>query len=71
MEKINLNVIFDRVKIKNEILDILDNFEKNKKSNLIKRGIYIYGSPGIGKSYFVKKITQNGRSSFYCPALQI
>ena len=56
MEKINLNVIFDRVKIKTEILDILDNFEKNKKSNLIKRGIYIYGGPGIGKSYFVKQI---------------
>ena len=56
MEKINLNVIFDRVKIKNQILDILNNFEKNKKSNLIKRGIYIYGSPGIGKSYFVKQL---------------
>ena len=38
------------------IYDILELFEENKISVLTKRCIYIYGSPGSGKTYFVREI---------------
>jgi DNA polymerase III delta prime subunit len=56
MENINLNQILEREKMKNEIKEILINFEKDKSELNIKRGIYIYGSPGCGKTIFVMEI---------------
>jgi Cdc6-like AAA superfamily ATPase len=50
---INLNSILEREKIANEIKEILDSFETNCKSITFKKGIYIYGSPGCGKTKFV------------------
>ena len=56
MEQINFNGILKRENIAIKIKDFLSNFEKNKKNISIKRGIYIYGEPGIGKSYFINTI---------------
>merc|ERR1711981_552118 len=36
--------------------EALNNFELNKQNKIIKRGIYIYGSPGSGKTCFVKQM---------------
>ena len=46
----------DEMEIKETIISILNNFESSKKEINIKRGIYIYGNPGTGKSYLVKSI---------------
>ena len=56
MEKININKLLERENIATEIRNTLIEFEKNKKDLTTKRGIYIYGSPGCGKTTFVKKI---------------
>jgi DNA polymerase III delta prime subunit len=59
MENINLNQILDREKMKNEIKQILINFEKDKSELNIKRGLYIYGAPGCGKTSFVMEILKD------------
>ena len=56
MEFLNLNKILNREEIENKLIGYLNHFEKNKKDLLVRRGIYIYGSPGSGKSVFVKNI---------------
>ena len=56
MEKINLNKILNREKIANEIKELLINFDKNKNDFNIKNGIYIYGNPGTGKTFFIMNI---------------
>ena len=56
MEQIDFNIILNRENLVSEIKDILLNFEKNKKNLSIKRGIYIYGAPGSGKTYFIHKL---------------
>ena len=59
MDNLNLNKILDREKIYNNIKDILLDFEKTKKDLLVKRGIYIYGNPGSGKTYFINKLMKD------------
>ena len=54
MEFLNLNNILGRDEIENKLIGFLNHFEKNKKDLLTRRGIYIYGSPGSGKSFFVE-----------------
>ena len=56
MDTINVNQILNRCAIKTKITEILEYFEANKKNLLTKRGIYIYGNPGSGKSHFIKEI---------------
>ena len=56
MDCINFNKILDRENIAENICNILRNFEENKKDLLEKRGIYIYGESGIGKTTFVNNI---------------
>ena len=56
MESLNLNTLLDIDDITKNITNILDNFEKNRSNLLIKRGIYLYGNPGIGKTTFVIKL---------------
>jgi len=51
-----MNSIFERETIANEIKQILLSFDDNHKSLLFKKGIYIYGSPGCGKTQFVMNI---------------
>ena len=56
MEQINLNKILDRNDKANNIKDILNQFEMNKNNVLFKKGIYVYGDPGTGKTTFVTNI---------------
>jgi len=49
----NLNKVLDRETIAEEIQTILKAFDE-KKSTLQKKGVYIYGPPGSGKTEFVK-----------------
>ena len=59
MNNLDLNHILNREGLYEEIKNILYNFEKTKKDLLVKRGIYIYGNPGAGKTFFVKKIVKD------------
>ena len=52
----NWDDILNREKIKNDIKNILINYEENIKNINFKKGIFIYGSPGSGKTHFVKKL---------------
>ena len=56
MDNINFNKILERETIAKNIKFFLENFEKNKKNLSIKRGIYIYGDPGSGKTKFINDI---------------
>ena len=53
MDKLDLNKILDRKNIYNEIKDILDHIQKNDSHDQVKKGFYIYGNPGSGKTAFV------------------
>ena len=52
----NINSIFEREKTANEMKQLLTGFEENCKIITFKKGIYVYGSPGCGKSHFVKNL---------------
>lgn len=52
----NINKILDRESVANEIKDILRSFDKNCDNIFFKKGIYIYGSPGSGKTEFVTNL---------------
>jgi len=56
MENININKILNREEKVISIKDILTNFELNKHDLLVKKGIYIYGEPGSGKTTFITNI---------------
>ena len=56
MDKLNLNNILERNQEEECLIEALQHFEKNKNNVLTKRGIYVYGAPGSGKTYFVKNI---------------
>jgi len=56
MELIDLNDILDRKNICENIKEFLSEFEKNKNNLSCKRGIYIYGNPGTGKSAFIENL---------------
>jgi len=56
MEFVNINAILNRNEIYNNIKDFLINFEENKYNMSCKRGIYIYGNPGTGKTFFIQNL---------------
>lgn len=56
MEQLNIDQILDRENQKNIIINILKDFELNKHNLLFKRGIYIYGDPGTGKTLLITNI---------------
>ena len=56
MDLLNINELLNRQNQERFLINYLDFFEKNKRNLLTKRGIYIYGSPGSGKTKFVKNI---------------
>ena len=56
MENIELNNLLNRSDEANKLKTILKDFELNKNNLLTKRGIYIYGDPGSGKTTFVSNI---------------
>ena len=49
----DFNPILGREKIATDIAQILAHFQQNKGDITCKRGIYIYGAPGAGKTHFV------------------
>ena len=56
MENLNFNKLLNREEKASNIKEILINFELNKNNLLFKKGIYIYGDPGSGKTAFVTNI---------------
>lgn len=59
MDKLNFNDILNRNEIVEQITQILESFRKNKKDLLQKRGIYIYGEPGSGKTTFILNLLKS------------
>ena len=49
----NINKVLEREQTETEIKNILISFDKNCKNINFKKGIYLYGSPGSGKTYFI------------------
>ena len=56
MEQLNINKLLNREEEEKEIKNILKEFESNKTNLLFKKGIYVYGDPGTGKTSFVVNI---------------
>ena len=56
---IDYNTILNRNNTCNKIKEELILFEKEKYNISQKRGFYIYGDSGIGKTKFVEKILEN------------
>ena len=56
MNELNINKLLNREDDVLKIKEILMNFELNKKDLSLKKGIYIYGDPGTGKSIFITNI---------------
>ena len=52
----NYTNFLGRESIYNNIRDFLASFQKNKADLTFKRGIYIYGAPGTGKTEFVIRL---------------
>jgi len=52
-EILNLNTFLNREEECNKIENFLRDFELNKNNVLIKRGLYLYGNSGTGKTTFV------------------
>jgi SpoVK/Ycf46/Vps4 family AAA+-type ATPase len=59
MESLNINNLLEREEEVQKIKDILIDFEINKNNLATKKGIYIYGEPGSGKSTFVTNILKS------------
>ena len=56
---INYNEVLDRESIANEIAAALAAFHIKKNDLMIKRGIYVYGNPGVGKTEFVTRLLKS------------
>ena len=59
MDYININNILNREDEANKMKEILKDFEENKHNLTTKKGIYIYGDPGTGKTTFVTNILKD------------
>ena len=55
MEQLNINHLLQREEAEQRLIESLAFFEKNKTALTTKRGVYIYGSPGSGKTWFVRQ----------------
>jgi DNA polymerase III delta prime subunit len=56
MENLNINHLLNREENAKKMKEILTHFEVNKTDLLLKKGIYVYGDPGSGKTTFVMDI---------------
>ena len=56
MDGLNINNILNREDKSDNIKEILKAFDKNRDNLLFKKGIYVYGEPGTGKTTFVTNI---------------
>ena len=59
LSNINYNNIFEREQIANDIKSILNEFSERYNDPLYKKGIYIYGSPGAGKTTFIMNLLKS------------
>ena len=59
MENLNINNILNREEKVSFVKNILKSFEENKGNKLFKHGIYVYGSPGSGKTMFITNILKD------------
>ena len=56
MNTLNLNQILGREEDALKMKDLLKTFDQNKHNLLLKKGIYIYGEPGTGKTEFIMNV---------------
>jgi len=56
MDQLNFNNILGREQLANSIKNVLTHFNQHKNDLSFKRGIYVYGAPGAGKTEFVIQI---------------
>ena len=56
MDKLNLNDLLNRKSAEQTFIETLNHYETYKHLLTTKKGIYIYGSSGVGKTMFVNKI---------------
>lgn len=57
MENLNVNSFFKkRQEIEDNIIRLLQDFEEKCNDITYKKGIYLFGSPGCGKTYFISQI---------------
>jgi dephospho-CoA kinase len=59
MDELNINKILNREDNYSIIKNTLSSFEKNKNDVFSKKGIYVYGNPGSGKTTFVNNILKD------------
>ena len=59
MEGIDLNLLLNRNAEVDKIKSLLNEFESKKNDQTIKRGIFIYGDSGCGKTFFVNNILKS------------
>jgi hypothetical protein len=56
MNDVNYNQLLNRGEEEKAFIEILSSFESNKNNPLFKKGIYVYGNPGAGKTRFVLEL---------------
>jgi DNA polymerase III delta prime subunit len=56
MESLNMNKLLNREESANKMKEILNSFQLNKHNLSTKKGIYVYGEAGSGKTTFVTNI---------------
>lgn len=56
---IDFNEIFERTEIVAKVKRLLKEFNEKRNDFGIKRGIYVYGSPGCGKTEFVNQLLKD------------
>jgi len=58
MEQLNINHLLQREECEKKLIEALAFFEENKTALSTKRGVYVFGSPGSGKTWFVRKVLE-------------
>ena len=56
MNTLNLNKILGREEDALKLKDLLKTFDQNRHNLLFKKGVYIYGEPGTGKTEFIMSV---------------